>query len=113
MFNDSTLAFIRKLKDGQGNYLWQLGDVRNGEPATLLGHPYSINQAVADIGASAKSVLFGDMSKYIVRKVMGFQVITLRERYAENFQIGMVGFKRFDGELLNTAAVKHMAHPAT
>jgi len=113
MFNDSTLAEIRKLKDGQNNYLWQMGDVRIGEPATLLGHPYSVNQAMADIGASAKSILFGDFSKYVVRKVAGFQTLALRERYAENFQVGMVGFKRFDGELLNTAAIKHVLHAAS
>lgn len=108
-FNDNTLAAIRKLKDGQGNYLWQMGDVRTGEPDRLLAHPYSVNQAMADIAAEAKPIIFGDHSRYIVRKVIGFTVLTLRERYAENFQIGMVGFKRFDGELLNTAAVKHLA----
>ena len=107
-FNDSTLAAIRKLKDGQGNYLWQMGDVRTGEPNTLLGYPYSVNQAMADIGIGKKTVIFGDHSKFVVRKVMGFQVMTLRERYAENFQVGMVGFKRFDSELINTAAVKHL-----
>lgn len=110
MFNDSTLAAIRKLKDGQGNYLWQMGDVRTGEPSQFLGKPYSVNQAMANIGTANKPVLFGDMSRYIVRKVLGFQVLTLRERYAENFQVGMVGFKRFDGELLNTAAVKHLVN---
>jgi len=112
MFNDATLATIRKLKDGQGNYLWQMGDVRNGEPAMLLGHQYEVNQAMADIGTSAKPVLFGDFNRFIVRKVMGFQVMTLRERFAENFQVGMVGFKRFDSELLNTGAVKHLANAA-
>ena len=105
-FNDSTLSYIRKLKDGQGNYLWQMGDVRTGEPDTLLAHPYSINQAMADIGTGNKPILFGDHSRYVVRKVKGFTVLTLRERYAEYFQIGMVGFKRFDGALLNSAAVK-------
>lgn len=113
MFNDSTVATIRKLKDGQGNYLWQMGDVRTGEPDQFLGKPYSVNQAMANIGASAKPVIFGDLSRYIVRKVIGFQVLTLRERYAENFQVGMVGFKRFDGELLNTAAVKHLVNAAS
>lgn len=112
MFNDSTLATIRKLKDGDGNYLWQMGDVRAGEPSTLLGKPYSVNQAMANIGAAAKPILFGDLSRYVVRKVMGFQVMTLRERYAENFQIGMVGFKRFDGELLRQAAVKVLQNAA-
>lgn len=107
-FNDSTLAAIRKLKDGQGNYLWQMGDVRTGEPNMLLSHPYSVNQAMANIATTTKPIIFGDHSRYVVRKVLGFQVMTLRERYAEAFQVGMVGFKRFDGELLNTAAVKHM-----
>lgn len=107
-FNDSTLAAIRKLKDGQGNYLWQMGDVRTGEPSMLLNHPYSVNQAMASLGTGNKTVIFGDHSKYLVRKVLGFQVITLRERYAEAFQVGMVGFKRFDGELINAAAVKHL-----
>lgn len=107
-FNDTVLAAIRKLKDGQNNYLWQLGDVRTGEPNLLLGFPYSVNQAMANPAANAKPIIFGDHSRYIVRKVMGFQVMTLRERYAENFQVGMVGFKRFDGELMNTAAVKHL-----
>lgn len=113
MFNDSTLLAIRKLKDGQGNYLWQMGDVRTGEPSTILGHSYSVNQAMASLAASAKPVLFGDFSRYIVRKVNGFQVITLRERYAEYFQVGMVGFKRFDGEILNSAAIKHMVMAAS
>ena len=108
MFNDSTMAAIRKLKDGQGNYLWQMGDVRTGEPNRILGHSYSVNQAMASIATGNKTVLFGDFSKFVVRKVMGFQIMTLRERYAEAFQVGMLGFKRFDSELLNTAAVKHL-----
>lgn len=112
MFNDSTLAAIRKLKDGQQNYLWQMGDVRVGEPSQILGHPYSVNQAMANIATTNRSVIFGDFSKFVVRKVLGFQVLTLRERYAENFQVGMVGFKRFDSELLNSAAVKALVHGA-
>ncbi|MGF7005805.1 phage major capsid protein [Aminobacter sp. BE322] len=107
-FNDTTLSSIRKLKDGQGNYLWQMGDVRTGEPDRLLAHPYSVNQAIANIATGTKPIIFGDHSRYVVRKVRGFTVLTLRERYAENFQIGMIGFKRFDGALLNNKAVKHM-----
>lgn len=108
MFNDTTLATIRKLKDGQGNYLWQMGDVRTGEPSRILAQPYSVNQAMASIATGQKTILFGDFSKYIVRKVLDFDILTLRERYAEFFQVGMVGFKRFDGELINTAAVKYL-----
>lgn len=113
MFNDATLAYIRKLKDGNSNYLWQMGDVRVGEPAQILGFGYSVNQAMDSLAAAKKVALFGDFSKYMVRKVGGFQVMTLRERYAEAFQVGMVGFKRFDGELLDSTAVKHLITAAS
>jgi HK97 family phage major capsid protein len=107
-FNDKTLGTIRKLKDGQGNYLWQMGDVRAAAPDLISGKPYSVNNAMADIAAGSKPIIFGDHSRYIVRKVGGFSVMTLRERFAENLQVGMIGFARFDGELLNDKAVKHL-----
>ena len=105
-FNDTTLLALKKLKDGQDNYLWQMGDVRTGEPNTLQGYGYSINQAMADLATTETPIIFGDHSRYIVRKVIGFQMMTLRERYAEFFQVGNIGFKRFDGGLLNANAVK-------
>lgn len=112
MFNDLTFAAIRKLKDGQGNYLWSMGDIQAGAPATLLGYPFRVNQAMANLEASAEPITFGDHGKYMVRKVQGIQTMTLRERYAENFQIGMVAHIRFDGELLDTAAVKTLTMAA-
>lgn len=110
MFNDGTLAAIRKLKDGQGNYLWQMGDVTKGEPGRLLGHTYRINQAVANIAANAKPIIFGDFGKYYVRKVGQPVVGVLRERFWPN--LGIAGYIRFDGELGDTAAVKHLVMAA-
>jgi HK97 family phage major capsid protein len=107
-FNDTTLASIRKLKDGQGNYLWQMGDVKTGAPATLLGKPYKVNQAMASLETGNKTVIFGDHSKYIVRRAGSTQMIALRERYMDALQVGFIAFIRIDGELLNTAAVKHL-----
>lgn len=106
MFNDNTLAAIRKLKDGDGNYLWQMGDVTKGSPATLLGYRYEINQAMATIATGAKTVLFGDFGKYFVRKVGAPAIGVLRERFWPD--IGIAGLIRFDGELGDTAAVKHL-----
>jgi HK97 family phage major capsid protein len=106
MFNDSTLAVIRKLKDGQNNYLWQMGDVRVGAPGTLLGQPYSINQAMANVATGNKSVLFGDFSKYYVRKVGAPVIGVRREYYWPN--IGLAGVVRLDGDLIQTGAVKHL-----
>jgi HK97 family phage major capsid protein len=105
-FADLTLAAIRKLKDGQGNYLWQMGDVTRGEPGTLLGYRYEINDDVPQIAAGAKPVVFGDFSKYFVRKVGSPVIGVLRERFWPD--LGIAGLIRFDGELGDTAAVKHL-----
>lgn len=114
MFNDTTLKLLRKIKDtSTGNYIWQPADVRTGAPSTILDKPYSINQAMANVADSQKSVLFGDFNKYIVRRVREFAVRRLIERYADFDQVGFIGFARYDGELMDTAAVKHLAHPAT
>jgi HK97 family phage major capsid protein len=106
MFNDSTLAVIRKLKDGQGNYLWQMGDIRIGEPGSLLGQPYSVNQAMANVATGLKSVIYGDFSKYYVRKVGAPVIGVRREYYWPN--IGLAGIVRLDGDLIQTGAVKHL-----
>jgi HK97 family phage major capsid protein len=67
---------------------------------------------MAAIGASAKSVLFGDLSKYIVRTVKDMRVLRLVERYADYYQVGFQLFVRADGDLLNagTNPVKHLVH---
>ncbi|MNE04845.1 Phage capsid family protein [compost metagenome] len=106
MFNDTTLAAIRKLKDGQGNYLWQMGDVTKGVPGALLGYRYEINQAVSNIATGNRTVLFGDFGKYFVRKVGSPVIGVMRERFWPN--LGIAGYIRFDGELGDTAAIKHL-----
>ncbi|MFG1184375.1 phage major capsid protein [Xanthobacter aminoxidans] len=106
MFNDTTLAAIRKLKDGQGNYLWQMGDVTKGQPGTLLGYRYEVNQAMASIATGNKTMLFGDFGKYFVRKVGAPAIGVLRERFWPD--LGIAGLIRFDGELGDSAAVKHL-----
>lgn len=106
MFNDSTLLACRKLKDGDGNYLWQMGNVQNGTPARFNGRPYSINQAMDGLAAGKKPMLFGDFSKYFVRKVGGPVIGVLRERFWP--QMGIAGLIRIDGELGDVNAVKHL-----
>lgn len=105
MFNDSTLKAIRKLKMGTGEYLWQPA-MTAAEPGTLLGKPYSINQAMATLATGTKSVIFGDFSKYYVRKVGAPVVGVRREYYWPN--IGLAGIVRLDGDLIQTGAVKHI-----
>lgn len=106
MFADSTFLALRKLKDGQGNYLWQMGDVRVGAPDVLLGKPYSINDDVPAIATGNRAILFGDFSRYWVRKVGAPLIGTVRERFWP--KIGLAGLIRFDGELVDSAAIKHL-----
>jgi HK97 family phage major capsid protein len=111
MYHDQTLAALRKLKDGEGRYVWSAGDVQNGVPGTLLGYRYSINQAMDTLAAGKKTMLFGDFSKYFVRRVGSPVVGVLRERFWPN--LGIAGLIRFDGELGDTAAVKHLITAAS
>ena len=110
-FSDTTLAVLRKLKDGQGNYLWQMGDVRIEAPDTLLSKPYSINDDVPAIAAAAKPIIFGDHSKFFVRKVGAVRTIVARERFAPD--LGILGVMRFDGELADSAAIKALTMAAS
>lgn len=106
MFNDTTLAAIRKLKDGSGMYIWQMGDIRTGEPGSLLGYNYSVNQAMVNAATGTKPIIFGDFSKYWVRKV-GAPVLGVRREYYWP-DLGIAGIVRLDGELLQSTAVKHL-----
>ena len=105
MFNDDTLKALRKLKDGDGNYLWQMGNVQGGIPASFNGRPYSVNQAMASIATGNKSMLFGDFGKYYVRKVGAPLIMAAADsKFLPGF--GVAGYIRFDGELLDAGAVK-------
>ena len=109
MMADATLAAVRKLKDGDGNYLWQMGNYQAGIPQSLLGYNVAVNQAMANVGSGvdSKVVLFGDMSKFYVRKVGAPSLYVARERFAPDF--GILGYIRFDGVLSNVNAIKHLA----
>jgi len=106
MYNDLTLSVLRKLKDGEGRYIWTQGDVTTGVPSTILGYRFSINQAMDNVSTGKKSMLFGDFGKYFVRKVGSPVLFVARERFAPD--IGLLGLIRLDGELGDTAAVKHL-----
>lgn len=107
MMADSTLAAIRKLKDQDGQYIWSAGDIQKGVPATLLGCRYHINQAMPSIATKNRAILFGDFGRYYVRKVGAPVIGVMRERFWPDR--GIAGLIRFDGELADTAAVKHLA----
>lgn len=109
MLNDLTLAAIKKLTLGTSDAtpLWT-PSIRDGEPDRIWGYPYWINNDMATIATTAKTVLFGDFSKYLVRKVAGMRMLRMNERYGDYDQIGFVAFMRIDGDLIASGSIKHL-----
>jgi HK97 family phage major capsid protein len=80
MANTKTLGFIRKLKDGDGRYIY---DPVVGQPSTILGMPVYENPAVADIGTGAKAVFFGHWESVKVATT-GLEVAVSSDAYFAN-----------------------------
>jgi len=113
MFNDAILLALKKLVDSEGRPLWQ-PSYRENQPDTIDGTQYWINQDMdSSINASSKLMLCGDFSKYTVRIAKDMTVQRLNELYAANDLIGFHAWMRFGGNLLNTAAIKHLITAAS
>lgn len=109
VLNDSTIKAIRKLKDGNGQYLWQPA-LHEGTFDTLLGKRIFTSPYVPEIGAGSKSIAFGDFSFYWIGDRQGITFRRLNERYAETGQVGFLASKRLDGKLVLPEAIKVLQH---
>lgn len=116
MMNDSSLKIIRKLKDSQNRPIFLPGyDLNGAMPDTILGYPVQINQDVAVMAASAKSVLFGDFSYYVIRDVLGATLFRFTDSaYAKLGQVGFLMWARSAGNFTDVGgAVKYYQNSAT
>lgn len=112
---DSTLKLIKKLAIGSADdrSLWQ-PDFSKPEAGTIEGYGYCINDSVDAFGtAGNKPMYFGDLSQYYFRMVGGVEMVVMQERYMDFLQKGFLAYMRADGELMNTAAIKHAVCAAT
>jgi len=109
MLNDSTLAYVKKLTLGSSDStpLW-LPSMRDGEPATLWGYRYIINQDFESIATNKSIMAFGDWSYYLMREVLGTTFVRTDELYLNNFSVGFYAFGRYDGKLIPVGAIKRM-----
>ena len=98
--SDLTLASLKTRLDKFGRPFW-VPAVKEGMVDTILGYPYVINQSMAQIGASATTVAFGQWSKFIARKVRDLSIARLDERFADYGQVAYVGFSRIDSRLVD------------
>ena len=108
VLNDTTVKALRKLKDNNGNYIWQ-PSVQAGQPDMILNRPYYTSAYVPEVAAGAKVMAFGDFSYYWIADRQGRSFKRLNELFAANGQVGFLASQRVDGKLVLPEAVKTMA----
>lgn len=105
-FSQAVRGSVRKLKDGNGQYIWRPG-LRDGEEDQLLGYRYVLNNDMPGLAVNNKTVVFGDIAAgFIIRDVNGVAIRRLVERYAEYGQVAFLGFHRADSAVVDANAFK-------
>ncbi len=109
--NDSTIKALRKLKDGNGQYIWQ-PSLSAGTPDTILSRPVKTSAYMPELGAGEKTLAFGDFSYYWIADRQGRTFKRLGELFAPTGQVGFLGSQRVDGRLILPEAVKVLVQKA-
>lgn len=92
LMNSLTAAKVMKLKDGDGNYVWQR-NLAAGQPATLLGYPVEIDENMPDVAAGALPIAFGDFKRgYVINDRTGVRI--LRDPYTNKPYVHFYATKR-------------------
>ncbi|ASN39003.1 phage major capsid protein [Arthrobacter sp. 7749] len=111
VMEDTTAGYLRKLKDGNNNYIWQ-ASVMAGTPDMIEGKPVRTDPYMPAMAANAKPLLFGDLASYVVRLVNGVR-FERSDQFAFNRDV--ITFKaviRGDGLLMDqSGAIKHLLLP--
>lgn len=105
VLSSATLAGIRKLKDGNGAYMWQ-PSLQAGQPDRLLGFPVYVSQYAPTIAANAYTVAFGDFQNYWIADRSGRTVRRADELHIANLQTGFYAFQRVDGKTVLPEGIK-------
>jgi len=97
IFHRDAVKQIRKLKDGEGNYLWQSG-IATDRPATILDQPYLMSEYAPNTFTTGLMVgILGDFSHYWIVDALGMSMQVLTELYAETNQNGYIARMECDG----------------
>src|SRR6185312_506416 len=103
VMNRSTQLNLASQRNGLGTPIFPLDST--GQLSNLYGRPVVIDTLLPNIAATNKAILFGNLQKYVLRKVPGFEIVRLNERYAEMGLVAFLGFFRAGAKYLD--AGKH------
>jgi HK97 family phage major capsid protein len=96
IFHRDGIKQIRKLKDGDGQYIWQPG-IKGDRPNTILDRPYHMSEYAPNTFTTGKYVgIIGDLSYYWYVDILSMRIQRLNELYAETNQVGFIG--RWEGD---------------
>ena len=97
LFHRDALKMITKLKNGEGEYIWNEAVIA-GQPDTLLGLPFSMSEYMSNTFTASLYVgLLGDFSQYWIVDALNMTMQRLVELYAETNQIGFIARRELDG----------------
>ena len=97
IFHRNGIKKARKLKDGDGQYIWN-PDVKGGQPDMILGRPYKMSEYVPDTWTASQYVgIIGDFAHYWIADALDMRVQRLNELYAATNQVGFIGRRESDG----------------
>ena len=99
MMADATLLLLKKMEDSQDRPLFLPSLFVDG-PETFNGDPVIVNNDMPT-GAASKAILYGQLSKYLIREVRTFEVMRLNELRARFHQVAFMGYARADGDLVD------------
>lgn len=105
IMNDATVKALRKLKNGNGDYIWQ-PSVTAATPDTILNRPVYTSGFMPTLATGNKTILFGNLGYYWVADREGRSFKRLNELYAPTGQVGFLASQRVDGKLILPEAVK-------
>ena len=104
IMHKNTLKGLRKLKDGEGNYLLNR-DITNGFGWTLLGKPVYVSDNAPQIASETVSIVYGDMSGLYVKLAQNVEIQVLLEKYATQHAIGVCGYVEFDSKIVESQKI--------
>lgn len=108
VMNKTTVGEIRALTEAvNGQFLWQPG-LQAGVPDMLLGHPVLVVQDMPDSTTGLVPIVYGDLSKFVIRDAGAFRFYRLEELYRATDQTGFIGFSRHDSHVIQASALKKM-----
>ena len=112
VMSSATRDYLRTLKDSENRYLLN-DDISAPFGKTLLGRPVYVSDNANDIGASKKVIYYGDMSGLGVKFAEEINIEVLRERYAPQHAVGILGFAELDAKTLDNQKIAVLCMGAT